>query len=138
MPLAKVLIVLVVTVLATHEVFGFGFGGGGGGCGGGGGGCGGGCGRKKREVLGPQIRTEETSICPQADWKLLIEQNIDTDVDSTKFAVQRAFFEHYESKFFVSCAEPKPKVSPKFVSNGEGYCIHGNEKIQCTVVALYG
>lgn len=39
------------------------------GCGGGGG-----CGRKKREVLGQQIRTETDSPCPQSEWKILIEE----------------------------------------------------------------
>ncbi|KAH7698681.1 hypothetical protein AAVH_34222, partial [Aphelenchoides avenae] len=81
-------------------------------------------------VLSPQVRTEQDSLCPQSEWKSLIEQNIDADVEATKFSIQRAFFEHYESKFFVTCDDGYRQQSPKFVSNGEGFCVHENKKIQ--------
>uniref|UniRef100_A0AC34QFE5 Uncharacterized protein n=1 Tax=Panagrolaimus sp. JU765 TaxID=591449 RepID=A0AC34QFE5_9BILA len=49
----------------------------------GGGGCGcmmappppcGGCGRKKREVLEPQIKTREYDSCPQKEWKQIMTE----------------------------------------------------------------
>uniref|UniRef100_A0A914CNC2 Ground-like domain-containing protein n=1 Tax=Acrobeloides nanus TaxID=290746 RepID=A0A914CNC2_9BILA len=106
-------------------------------------GCGGGSGfgRKKRDLLGQQIRTESDSPCPQSEWKPIIEENIRDDPESTKFAVQGAMFRHFEEKFFVACVD-KAKQNLlerfQFVSNGEAYCNHGNDKMWCQVLALYG
>ncbi|KAI6239628.1 Ground region domain containing protein [Aphelenchoides fujianensis] len=109
--------------------------------GGGGGGCGGcapmcGCGRKKRSVIEPQIRTEESAPCPQAAWESIIKENIGEDVNTSKYAVQGALFKEYETKFLITCAKSEDKHHLQFVTNGEGYCSAGNERIWCAAVVL--
>ncbi|KAH7726492.1 hypothetical protein AAVH_05883 [Aphelenchoides avenae] len=161
---SQVFLVAFALTLAVEEIVGFGFGGGGGGggcgccCGGGGGGgcgggyggggCGGGtacipvctssCGRKKRAILEQQLKTEASDLCPQKEWSTLIEQNLSSDVESTKFAVQGAFVRTFETKFFVSCEDATAAHSMQFVTNGEGYCNYANDQFRCTVVALMG
>ncbi|KAE9556632.1 hypothetical protein FO519_000038 [Halicephalobus sp. NKZ332] len=98
-------------------------------------GCGG---RKKREALEPQVKTQESNPCPQKEWQKVIDQSLTGDSISSSFAVQGALFRTFESKFFVSCTE-KAKISDvTFVSNGDGYCSHGNDKIWCQAVVLMG
>ncbi|KAI6212201.1 Ground region domain containing protein [Aphelenchoides besseyi] len=109
---------------------------------GGGGGCGGGCapmcgcGRKKRSVIEPQIRTEESAPCPQSAWKSIIEESVTNDVTNSKYAVQNALFKTYETKFLITCAKAEDKHHLQFVTNGEGYCTAGNDQIWCAAVVL--
>uniref|UniRef100_A0A915D072 Uncharacterized protein n=1 Tax=Ditylenchus dipsaci TaxID=166011 RepID=A0A915D072_9BILA len=77
-----------------------------GGGGGGGGGCGGGCGRKKRSILEEQIKTHETAVCPQSEWRTVMLENMLEDVNSAQHSIQGSMFRQYEGgKFFVSCTE---------------------------------
>ncbi|CAD5219176.1 unnamed protein product [Bursaphelenchus okinawaensis] len=110
--------------------------GGGGGCGGGG--CGGGCGRKKRSVLEPQLKTELSSECPQSAWKAVMDRNMSEDLDSTKIAIQSELYRQYESKFIVICGDKSIKSSQRFASSGEGYCASGNDKVYCMAILMLG
>ncbi|KAI1716685.1 hypothetical protein Ddc_10480 [Ditylenchus destructor] len=154
--LLQVICLLIICVELANG-FGFPMSGGGGGCGcggggGGGGGCGGGCGRKKRSILEEQLRTEESSICPQSEWKRVMIENMDGNVSSSRMAIQSSMYQKFDGyKFFVSCM-PSVEHSPtdkglamsdlpskmQFVSNGEAYCNHGKGNIWCTLVALIG
>ncbi|KAE9556504.1 hypothetical protein FO519_000198 [Halicephalobus sp. NKZ332] len=116
-----------------------GFGSLGGGCGGGcGSSCGGGCGRKKREIqiIEPETRTEQSNMCPQTEWRSVIEQNIGKDAETSKYAIQGFLYKKYETKFFVSCQSAQTGL--QFAANGEGYCVHTSGDFTCIAVALIG
>ncbi|KAI1714394.1 hypothetical protein DdX_08489 [Ditylenchus destructor] len=104
------------------------------------------------EILEEQLRTEESSICPQSEWKRLMIENMDGNVSSSRMAIQSSMYQKFDGyKFFVSCM-PSLVHSPddkglamndlpskmQFVSNGEAYCNHGKDNIWCTLVALIG
>ncbi|CAD5227769.1 unnamed protein product [Bursaphelenchus xylophilus] len=115
------------------------FGGGGGGC------CAPpppacGCGRKKREIQGPQneliapsIHNEEKNPCPQTEWLPYLEQNMEADPTSNAYAIQGTLYKRFGAKFNVICL---PKGDHSFVANGDGYCTHGNDKNWCQATAL--
>uniref|UniRef100_A0A914QYN1 Ground-like domain-containing protein n=1 Tax=Panagrolaimus davidi TaxID=227884 RepID=A0A914QYN1_9BILA len=131
------LFAVIYFVVLFNECIAFGFGlggGGGGGCGQPA--CGGGCGRKKREIIQPQIRTEQTEICPQNEWRTTMIENMGNDIETSKYAIQGALYRKYEAKFFVTC-QPKSD-NFQFVSTGEGYCTYTNDNKSCTAVALIG
>uniref|UniRef100_A0A7E4VKR7 Ground-like domain-containing protein n=1 Tax=Panagrellus redivivus TaxID=6233 RepID=A0A7E4VKR7_PANRE len=136
-----VVFTLVVTMLVL-ETLCCGFGLGGGECGGGGGGCGGGCssgcGRKKREIIEPQIRTEQHVLCPQNEWRVTMEQNMGKDIETTKYAIQGALYKKYDNKFYVACQPSSQLPQMQFVANGEGYCGHSNGDFFCNAIALVG
>uniref|UniRef100_A0AC35FYK1 Ground-like domain-containing protein n=1 Tax=Panagrolaimus sp. PS1159 TaxID=55785 RepID=A0AC35FYK1_9BILA len=132
--------IFLVSIEACPGLFG-----GGGGCMmaptfGGGGGCGGGCGRKKRDVLEQQVKTQASNPCPQNEWKKIMETTITEDPSSSVYAIQGALHKQYEAKFFVTCSKVKD-LSEKpamFVTNGEGYCSYGNDNVWCEAIALFG
>uniref|UniRef100_A0AC35TJ65 Ground-like domain-containing protein n=1 Tax=Rhabditophanes sp. KR3021 TaxID=114890 RepID=A0AC35TJ65_9BILA len=95
------------------------------------------CGRKKREILEPQVVTDENAICPQSNWKSIIEENIGSDVRATEYAIQSSLFKHFETQFFVTC-KPKSETPLTFTANGHAYCGHGDPAIFCVVIAIIG
>uniref|UniRef100_A0AC34Q3H4 Ground-like domain-containing protein n=1 Tax=Panagrolaimus sp. JU765 TaxID=591449 RepID=A0AC34Q3H4_9BILA len=131
--------ILFIVLISSFviDVFGCGFGslggGGGGGCG-----CSNPCGRKKREVqlLEPHLRTEDQILCPQTEWKKIMEDSTTGEAETSKLAIQSTLYKKYDSKFFVFCGAIDKK--PQFAANGEGFCVHSKDNMTCMAIALIG
>lgn len=95
-------------------------------------------GRKKREALELPMKTQESDPCPQKGWQKIMEQALTDDPTGSTYAIQGSLYKSFNAKFFVSCVEKTKAVDAAFVSNGEGYCSYGNEKVWCQAIALLG
>ncbi|KAH7726443.1 hypothetical protein AAVH_05834 [Aphelenchoides avenae] len=91
--------------------------------------------RKKREVVVPQLNTEQDKPCPQAEWRAILEQNIVSDLTSSAYAIQGALYKRYDHKFLVVCGNNSGSAV-NHVANGDGYCSVVSEKVWCQAAAL--